>query len=605
MSDWDVFFQDQIDHVNIHLQFPYLPLLVVQQRVPDLSCNICFPDQHPPEDTWLLFRQWFAETYRVRHHSDNTRRYWVLIQTSQRPLTDPWYLEAFRRLAYTVYYNNLPPPSDHLAQVVLNAYQLYQRFTVDPNELENHYLDNRTARNIDSNSEASDSSSDAELPPLPDSDTGSEGSDSEPEDQNQQQQPRALPAPGPPSPMAALPPVNQGLPPNLAQGILDALNRVGDQRALLNVKQFNGYDQDPDGWLREYMKAANARGWDEPTMLEAVPSYLSDAAFTWLENLDGQIRRWRPTQQHPNRARAFTSAFVDEFRTPQQERQWQMELDKRIQRKDETVKQYATAFAAMVKRVYPTGGIPEGTKIHMFLRGLLPAIQFQLQNYLICNDRLTYQGVVTAAQHYEQSHVAHLQALADTAPSATVGLAATATTAPVFDQTDPMKDLMQQMTQLLQPMTTAISQLQQQMAQVQQRPQPAPRQQYQPVPTANPAAPTYRPRQPRTTFTCHRCGQYGHIARICPNQLAPQAPVQPTTAAQPPPALYATAPQTAGQPTMTPPLQAPQVQTLDPQSFQPAPQARNVRFASPAQIPRPDTAHFCIDDDSEAEYLNF
>ena len=176
---------------------------------------------------------------------------------------------------------------------------------------------------------------------------------------------------------------------------------------------------------------------------------------------------------------------------------------------------------------------------------------------------------------------------------------------PAVPQVDPMKDLMNQMTQLLQPMTHAISQLQQQMAQVQQKPSYPPRQQYQAPPATNPAVPTYRPRQPRNTLTCHRCGQYGHIARVCTNQIATQVPVQPTAAAPQQPTLYATAPPLQTSPPQTQPLYAPPQQDVTPQPVLQAQPTRNVRFSSPAQISRPDVTHFCVDDEQDEEYLNF
>ena len=241
----------------------------------------------------------------------------------------------------------------------------------------------------------------------------------------------------------------------------------------------------------------------------------------------------------------------------------------------------------------------------MFLRGLLPAIQYQLQNYLICNNVLTFRGVVTAAQQYEQSQVAHLQALTEAAPPISANLAATATVPATVAPVDPLKDLMGQMTQLLQPMTNAISQSQHQMVQLQQRPSAVPRQQYQPAPTYNQANPQYRPRQPRNTLTCHRCGQYGHIARVCPNPLAPQAPVQPTPAPQPQPTLLATtAPATEPLTTQVQPQGLPQ-QYATPAPQPTVSQAPTVRFASPGQIPRPDIANYCAPSEQDSEFLNF
>src|SRR5689334_7179707 len=164
-----------------------------------------------------------------------------------------------------------------------------------------------------------------------------------------------------------------------------------------------------------------------------------------------------------------------------------------MQKKEETVEQYATAFSALIKRVDPDGDLPEDTKIHMFLRGLLPAIQYQLQNYLVCTQNLTFRGVVTAAQQYEHGQAAHLQALAETAPAA----ATLTVTIPMTPTADPLQELMKQMTQLLTPMATAIAQMQQQMAQGPPRQYAPQRSQYQAAPTHSAGNPQWQQRQPR------------------------------------------------------------------------------------------------------------
>jgi hypothetical protein len=66
------------------------------------------------------------------------------------------------------------------------------------------------------------------------------------------------------------------------------------------------------------------------------------------------------------RNQALKTALIDHFRTPANERQWQMDLDRRTQKKDETVEAYASSFESILKRVDPTQAIPEGTRCHMF-----------------------------------------------------------------------------------------------------------------------------------------------------------------------------------------------------------------------------------------------
>jgi len=147
-------------------------------------------------------------------------------------------------------------------------------------------------------------------------------------------------------------------------------------------------------------------------MLEAAPAYLKDAASHWYQSLpQGQILRWDVTVLHPQRNAAFKTALVDQFRTAAQERQWQAELDRRTQKKEESVEQYASSLQSLIRKVDPNGVVPEGIRIQWFLRSLQPSLQYQVQNYLACRDDVTLQGVITAACQYEQGQTAHLQSL--------------------------------------------------------------------------------------------------------------------------------------------------------------------------------------------------
>jgi len=341
-------------------------------------------------------------------------------------------------------------------------------------------------------------------------------------------------------------------------------------------------------------------------LFNGASAYLKDAASAWFQEEqaahNNRIVRWKIDNVNQVRNQALRESLIDQFRTAANERQWQLELDRRTQKKEETVEQYATDFEKLLKRVDPARAIPEGTRCHMFMRGLNPAIQYQLQNYLACTDNITFRGIVMAARQYETAQAHHLNTLAQTLSEQGVGLAAVAPAQPTIE---PMQELMKQMAQLLQPMATAITQLQQQMVQPQQRQPPQPRQQFQAAPAQNQTNQQWRQRQPRNTLTCHRCGQFGHIARICPNPLAPQVPQQPAVPTQPQPTLFATMPQSQQLATRNQPLYANPQQDVTQQVLPQAQSAKNVRFSSPAQIPRPDTANFCVSSEQDNDYLNF
>jgi len=375
---------------------------------------------------------------------------------------------------------------------------------------------------------------------------------------------------------------------NHAPAILQALQRISGRRSNLNVKSFKGYSQDPGAWLREYQQAALASGWDVNTMLEAAPAYLKDAASHWYQSLSqGQILRWDVTVLHPQRNAAFKTALVDQFRMAAQERQWQAELDRRTQKKEESVEQYASSLQSLIKKVDPNGVVPEGIRIQWFLRSLQPSLQ--VQNYLPCRDNVTLQGVITAACQYEQGQTAHLQSLV----RSEVTPAAPAVVATVV-QEDPMKELVKQMTDLLQPIATAINQLQQQV----NTNQTNARQHYQSRASANPTGQPWRYRQQQGPFTCHRCGQYGHVARVCPNLLAPQAPVPQPIAPQPPVSPTTVAQQPPAQPATALPMFTTPTQTSVQPPASPTNTQTTIRFDSPGQAPQLGSVNFAKDDQS-------
>src|SRR6185295_15115520 len=159
MSDWDDFFQAQHDHDACHLQYAYLSPHTIQQHFPDLSCPICFPDQHSFDPEWLRFRQWFSAMYHVRFYTENTRRYWDQLAFNPQPLGDNSYIQITWRLIQTVRYNQLPPPVVQVLQVIRDEFWLTQRFTLDPRDLNDYYGNAQTVPDSLPSSTASEVSS--------------------------------------------------------------------------------------------------------------------------------------------------------------------------------------------------------------------------------------------------------------------------------------------------------------------------------------------------------------------------------------------------------------------------------------------------------------
>ena len=272
MSDWDQYFDQQYYHAQYHTENPYLAYQAIQQRYPDYSCHLCFPDRHEHDDTWERFRNWFGQHFPIHRHNGVTRELWDYLWASQRHPNDPWYLAIFFRLLFTLQYTQFPPAPGHVVQVVRDAFFLYQGFAVDPADLDNpQEEDARTRRNLDSKEEVGQT------------DAATDGSEAESDEGNP---PPAQPLPPPRRPLPLPPPV-QPLPamgqwqPNDIQDLLTRLDTIGQKRQPLSIKKFRGYSQDPAEWATEFDSAADELGWNAVTKFQVAPSYLKDAAAAW------------------------------------------------------------------------------------------------------------------------------------------------------------------------------------------------------------------------------------------------------------------------------------------------------------------------------------
>lgn len=295
----------------------------------------------------------------------------------------------------------------------------------------------------------------------------------------------------------------------------------------LQVKTFKGYGADPGEWLQDFEHAANKVRWQGPHKHENIRYYLGGEAKEWFD-AEGPFDRWVPDENHPRPAEAFKPSFLNRFRTRGKVLQWHLELDQHVQKAGETVAQYGKALRKLLQRVDPNGEMNEHMRIHTFVRGLRPTIQTQMINYLTCRDQVTYSDVTAAAEQFERSQLAHLQAITGVTP-----VQATNIVAAVQPAVDPMDQLTKKLEAMLQPVVTAIGSLNQRMAANQPNVYRPPVQRNQQPQGNRPPPNQWQQRQPRGNLTCHRCGQPGHIARVCPNGLASQPPVQTQYAVNP------------------------------------------------------------------------
>lgn len=285
--------------------------------------------------------------------------------------------------------------------------------------------------------------------------------------------------------------------------MLRALVNLANRRPILSVKAFDGYEQDPNEWIQNFERSTLAHGLEKDESVQLVSAYLKGEAASWYHEHSTEFARWDVSTTHPERQRAFRTAFLDRFRTKSRLLQWQLELDQRKQQPEETVEQYARVIQRLLRNVDPDHRMSESLRIHTFTRGLQPAMQLQITNFLTYRDNVTFSDVVAAAQQFERSQNAHLQAI--TQPTQlNQPVRASLTTS----NDDALVQLTKQMEQLMRPMVESVTQL---TRALQQRPNLDNRQ-----------------RNPQQTnwsdVRCYNCGQYGHLARACQrNQGTPRS----------------------------------------------------------------------------------
>jgi hypothetical protein len=383
-----------------------------------------------------------------------------------------------------------------------------------------------------------------------------------------------------------------------AEAIKNALEALTERYSALPVKPFEGYSQDAADWLHDYEQAAGRQGWTPQQKLARVRPYLRGEGIEWYREHD-EFERWEPEEGHLNRNEAFRTAFLDRFRTRGKILQWHLELDQLVQKATDTVDQYARQLRRLLRRVDPNNEMTEPMRIHTFVRGLRPTIQVQMINYLTCRDNVTLGDTVAAAEQFEKGQLTHLHQIASNTPPVAANLIAAAQPA-----VDPMEQLAKKLEQMLQPMANAISNLSQQVTQVQQRRNQPMMQQAQPGVPQQTANNQWRQRQQRGPITCHRCGQPGHIARVCPNGLATQLPVQQpqvNTLQQPVLAAAQDVPQyNQMQPALSP--RGYRDTTMPTRQYQQAPQETvDNTQVPPHRPPAPRHVSFCLDDDQTLE----
>jgi hypothetical protein len=315
----------------------------------DPSCVECHPSDRISRIQFEHFWNWFQSIHPAVSYSGNT-------QAAVRRLIDhpEEFVENIQRIVISIRYSSIPEATyPEIRDEILRAFNITHRFWNDPS-VELYTVSEYAGSRRSSRSQIVEgisrpaSPTDTEYEPEVSSETEyqheytiqirGDKSDTEESDEYIQNN-IPLPLPNPITPinnMAAQAADIQALTITVQAltGQFGAPNWVNVQNAVnaLNasvtagnnttanrgyqaaqIPAFQGENQDPVAWLRDFNLASNANGWNAARKLQVVPAYLKGSVATWYQITNNAVNftAW----DGANNATDFSFTFLQRYRT--------------------------------------------------------------------------------------------------------------------------------------------------------------------------------------------------------------------------------------------------------------------------------------------------
>src|SRR5436190_1066988 len=160
---------------------------------------------------------------------------------------------------------------------------------------------------------------------------------------------------------------------------------------IIQIRKFSGEnDEDPQEWLKEFIRGAVANNWgndgNDDALTKYAAAHLIGEAALWFEeqktDAATSIDHWK---QNGNADRNFVERFLRKFNSDDKQIRFQEELLQMRQIPGESVKTYANRFQRIAKR---TGdNTPELFKARLFTNGLIHDV-YKFANILEANTLL-------------------------------------------------------------------------------------------------------------------------------------------------------------------------------------------------------------------------
>ena len=160
---------------------------------------------------------------------------------------------------------------------------------------------------------------------------------------------------------------------------------------IIQIRKFSGEnDEDPQEWLKEFIRGAVANNWgndgNDDALTKYAAAHLIGEAALWFEeqktDAATSIDHWK---QNGNADRNFVERFLRKFNSDDKQIRFQEELLQMRQIPGESVRTYANRFQRIAKR---TGdNTPELFKARLFTNGLIHDV-YKFANILEANTLL-------------------------------------------------------------------------------------------------------------------------------------------------------------------------------------------------------------------------
>jgi hypothetical protein len=150
------------------------------------------------------------------------------------------------------------------------------------------------------------------------------------------------------------------------------LNQSNKEEHWVRLPEFNEGD-DPFEWLNDYGAACVTNRIVGKRKLEHLATVLRGSANAWWRSIRNEVKEFG---RIGSESETFVVRFLDRFAGIENQYEWSRQLAERVQGPRESVRQFADAWKALLRKADPLGTKNELTKVNDFARALRPDLKY-------------------------------------------------------------------------------------------------------------------------------------------------------------------------------------------------------------------------------------